>query len=176
MLKKLAIAASLTVVASMSYAQEATPPTTAPVSKVRLDVSPMAKEATPARIVNVVRDRSGKRHANKWDIVCDEAGQVFSTGILNKKTRKMFVAAGPTPLRIGLAAMPGTVGDALHGSQIAGWTTLAAKQQVDYGKPQALVAVCTGPGQYYVHAEWTVRSGAGTVIDAIGTALAGGSN
>ena len=116
-----------------------------------------AQEGPPATVTSVDRDRSGRRFANRWQVRCDSAGQVWKTGPLNRATRKMFVQAGAASLRVGTAGSPASIQELLNGSAIVGWSTLAAGAAQDYGNPIQLVVVCTGPGSFYAHAEWNRR-------------------
>jgi hypothetical protein len=66
----------------------------------------------------------------------------------------MYVRAGASALLVGTAAPPESIGAILDGTNIRGWSTLVAGKSRDYGAPARLTIICTGPGEFYAHAEW----------------------
>ena len=119
-----------------------------------IPLSLAAQEGSPATVISVEKDRTGHRFANRWQVRCDSTGQVWTTGELNSRTRKMYVHAGDADLRVGTAAPPNSIGAILNGTNVTGWSTLGAKQGHNYGTPARLTIICTGPSQFYAHAEW----------------------
>jgi len=114
----------------------------------------LGEEGTTATVLKLNKDRGGKRHANRWVIECTAAGQVWTTGKLPNKMRKMFIRAGLSDLKIARAAPPGSIGDILNGSAGDGWHNLKAKKAHDYGNPQRLTVICIQPSTFKAHAEW----------------------
>lgn len=110
-----------------------------------------------AKVIAVKKDRTGKRFANRFRIECSAAGEVWETGQLNRKTRKMYLKAGPTPLRVGVAPTPGTVNAMINGTRTSHWSLLAAGKGRNFGSPANMTVICTGPGEFYAHAEWHRR-------------------
>ena len=122
-------------------------------------VPAVAQKGARAKVIHVEKDRTGKRFANKFSIECTAAGEIWETGRLNKRTRKMYLRAGATDLRVGVAPTPGTVDAMWNGTRTAHWSLLKAGKSHDYGHPANMTVMCTGPGKYYAHAEWHRKHG-----------------
>lgn len=113
-----------------------------------------AQDIARAQVLHNDKDRTGKRFANRYSIRCDAAGQLWNSGELHRATRKAYVRAGATALRVGVAAPPNSIGEMLDGSKIRSWTTLAPGKSRNFGNPSRLIVVCEGAGTYYAHLEW----------------------
>lgn len=112
-----------------------------------------AQEQSSAAIVSLDKDRSGQRHANRWQIRCNQVGQTWSTGELRRQTRKMFINSGDASLRVGVGSRPTLITPGT-GNNPSSWLDFRPGEQRDFGQPASLHVVCKSTGQFYAHAEW----------------------
>lgn len=113
-----------------------------------------AQDVGRAKVLGNDKDRTGKRFANRYTIECTKAGQFWNPGALNQRTRKVYIRAGVTALRVGVAATAGSIGEMSDGTRIRSWKTLSPRQGYNFGSPPRVVVQCQGAGTYYAHIEW----------------------
>lgn len=134
---------------------------------VALAPSVMAQEVKKVAVLDIVKDRKGDRHANKFTLQCESAGQSWSTGMLPKRTRKTFVKSHEGSLHVGAAPIPPSINSMTQGTRVKDYITLSAGQQHNFGASRLLSVVCTGPSKVYVHVEWDGNSDMNKILDAI---------